>query len=89
MPSTTFAGIAGYSALATCARSSSSIGSTCTLVNRFRNDFGKPFLPPPSWTGFCAANTLNDAGHRNVSPSSGTNTSALWSNAALRPSSTL
>ena len=71
-----------------CTRSDDSIGSTCTRVNRLRKDFGRPLRPPPSCTGFCAAKTRNVGGHRNVSPSSGTNTSARWSSAAFRPSRT-
>ena len=82
------AGIAGNSAVVMCAMSVFSMGSTCTRVNRFRNDLGRPLRPPPSCVGFCAAKTRNVGGHRNVSPSSGTKTSARWSSAALRPSST-
>ena len=59
-----------------CSTSLIRMGSTNTLVKRFRNDFGNPFLPPPCAAGFCAANTLKVGGHLNVLPSSGTNTSA-------------
>ena len=86
--STKAVGTAGYSERTMWVMSAFSMGSTCTRVNRFRNDFGNPFLPPPSCTGFCAAKTRNVGGHRNVSPSSGTKISARWSNAAFKPSST-
>ena len=42
-----------------------------TLVNRLKNDLGKPFLPPPCPRGFWAAKTLNVGGHRKDRPSSG------------------
>ena len=86
--STKSAGTAGYSEATMWVMSCFSMGSTCTRVNRLRNDFGNPFLPPPSCTGFCAAKTRNVGGHRKVSPSSGTKISARWSNAAFKPSNT-
>lgn len=60
-----------------------------TWLNLFRKERGRPFLPPPWISGFWQANILVfSCWIRNVLPSSGMYTSALWSRQALRPSST-
>jgi len=42
MRATVGGGMRGYSAAVMCTRSVASMGSTCTRVNRLRNDLGRP-----------------------------------------------